>query len=698
MSSRHRTRCVKFATLLLIALSWHLQLPSDARATHLYGLQDCYYQWHPGNPNAQVKAPCANANQDFVAVARNIVGSAPLPPLPSSCNPAGVFGGFDPYTCIVALAGPPPDKPFLPGLPTYCHYWSIDWSATRCLSYLSGPPPSLPPTPTVPPGPPVPVPVPDVDNPDDCKHPIFSPTDPGDVERCAAALLEEILPGSCRSLDKLDCPDNDGDGVHDRFDACPGQYGDAPNGCRDSDRDGIEDRADRCPGTPGTPPSGCPDGDGDGVPDPSDECPDMPGAGTATGCPEPGEETLDPDTPPDTREDALDGADEGGTDADYAGGWHSSCVSDGAGDDYCANTAVPNAMESVALREPPLSVTTGVETPVVPDTTRSADRSDALRPGRGGWGFSTQQGAVFNRPRFLELQVEKVRRAVPWDVVLRSQRSTSCGAQGDPATMNALAATREFIRDAAARNFEVTISFERCQNNTEWSVLPPISEYNEAVRAFRREFGGMVRAYSAWNEPNHRSQPTSRYRRGGSFDGAERAAWYWRHLKKACDSVRPEDAGLTPCIPLAGEFADNPSFSPTYYRTYKQGLGGRRPWFWAFHVYGTGMTRGAAPNFYRRFANNVPPNPDGNNPGIWLTEAGGVYDRGPGYNRRPDAIVEDDLRWLLTDLLDSDNKIKRFYYYGWQAPAYDSWDSAMVGTNGRRRLTYYIYRKATTGT
>ena len=94
-------------------------------------------------------------------------------------------------------------------------------------------------------------------------------------------------------VDATGCPlDRDGDGVADYQDKCPDQKGLAAlQGCPDADSDGVADADDKCPNTPaGTrvDASGCPlDSDGDGVSDNLDKCPSTP-AGVkvdATGCP-----------------------------------------------------------------------------------------------------------------------------------------------------------------------------------------------------------------------------------------------------------------------------------------------------------------------------------------------------------------------------------------------------------------------------
>lgn len=86
---------------------------------------------------------------------------------------------------------------------------------------------------------------------------------------------------------KIPCPrlkDEDGDGVYDKFDKCPGTPAIAEVdscGCPlDTDKDSVPDYLDKCPNTPKgiiVDSCGCPiDTDKDGVPDYLDKCPDTP--------------------------------------------------------------------------------------------------------------------------------------------------------------------------------------------------------------------------------------------------------------------------------------------------------------------------------------------------------------------------------------------------------------------------------------
>jgi outer membrane protein OmpA-like peptidoglycan-associated protein len=109
---------------------------------------------------------------------------------------------------------------------------------------------------------------------------------------------DDRCPGTPRGavVDEFGCPyDADSDGVPNGIDRCPGTRVGAKVdsvGCSiDSDSDGVPDGIDRCPNTPQgavVDDYGCPvDSDGDGVPDGIDRCPDTPQGATVdeVGCP-----------------------------------------------------------------------------------------------------------------------------------------------------------------------------------------------------------------------------------------------------------------------------------------------------------------------------------------------------------------------------------------------------------------------------
>ncbi len=101
-------------------------------------------------------------------------------------------------------------------------------------------------------------------------------------------FMLSFLPFYAQVKDSLDI---DKDGVLDKDDKCPKEFGDPINsGCPwpDYDKDGVLDKDDRCPTIPGDKNwQGCPsiDSDGDGVPDWFDRCLDIKGDKKHNGCP-----------------------------------------------------------------------------------------------------------------------------------------------------------------------------------------------------------------------------------------------------------------------------------------------------------------------------------------------------------------------------------------------------------------------------
>jgi len=112
------------------------------------------------------------------------------------------------------------------------------------------------------------------------------------------------------TVEAIELPDRDGDGVADEIDACPDEASPTRDGCPlsdDRDNDGVPDSEDACPDDVGwIDHDGCPtpgDSDGDGVADEDDACPEESGLPEVEGCPDrdgdsiPDHEDADPDVP-----------------------------------------------------------------------------------------------------------------------------------------------------------------------------------------------------------------------------------------------------------------------------------------------------------------------------------------------------------------------------------------------------------------
>ncbi|MBZ4419179.1 OmpA family protein [Myxococcus sp. RHSTA-1-4] len=126
-----------------------------------------------------------------------------------------------------------------------------------------------------------------------CRH---APEDRPTLDDDGDGVLnaDDACPGTRGTARTRGCPpkDTDGDGVDDSADKCPRHAGPASReGCpmRDVDEDGVEDARDACPRVAGVPErQGCPvqDLDRDGLEGAADKCPEDAGPASRDGCPE----------------------------------------------------------------------------------------------------------------------------------------------------------------------------------------------------------------------------------------------------------------------------------------------------------------------------------------------------------------------------------------------------------------------------
>lgn len=391
----------------------------------------------------------------------------------------------------------------------------------------------------------------------------------------------------------------------------------------------------------------------------------------------------------------------------------------------------------------------------------STSNTELVRDGRG-WGISDNNSIentkrpftisptfanMFVDPLFQDTHVKTVRRVIPWDIVARAsvsrttpmnstptkypncrngQRVTEKLAMGMPvgpdlpgnadtdvngdgrlegSEKSDLKIFDEWYK-AVPQSLNVMVSFEHSRPEGAWCYLPTRPQYRAAVKAFRDLYPG-IRLYTSWNEPNHRTQPTS-----ARFDaktgtrpeglGFRQAGRFWTDLKRECQSVRATPVGTTVrCTVGAGEFLDTPDMSDKPYnartrgglafKNYLEGLNKQEPSVWAWHAYSAGYAgltdkrnrrtgaRITQTRSVKRLARYIDATDyfSKDDPRIWLTEQGGRYDLhvNPTYGNEASATAlasaDADLGYLL-DLPfhpSTKNRITRFLVYGWVGEA-----------------------------
>jgi hypothetical protein len=131
-------------------------------------------------------------------------------------------------------------------------------------------------------------------------------------------------------------------------------------------------------------------------------------------------------------------------------------------------------------------------------------------------GIGDQNAAMFTNPLYLSLHLKQTRYFIPWDAI------------DDP---SALAKADAFVAAASKAKVSVLMHISTNDFEPEQAKLPSVSQYNRKVGALVNRYRPRgVREWGAWNEANHRTQPT--------FDNPKRAAQFYLSMRKLCPGCK----------------------------------------------------------------------------------------------------------------------------------------------------------------
>jgi hypothetical protein len=262
-------------------------------------------------------------------------------------------------------------------------------------------------------------------------------------------------------------------------------------------------------------------------------------------------------------------------------------------------------------------------------------------------GVSDQRAAFFDSPAYRALDLDTVRLILPWDAGLRAGPWDGWieRAQLDGATVMVA-----LEHDAASR----------CPQSP--CALPSTDEYGDALSALLAKHPAVAEV-TAWNEPNHNSQPT--------FRQPAAAARYYEEARDRCPA----------CTIVAGDFLDDGAL-PTYIDAYKAALTST-PSVWGLHNYYDSTY------FRQRGIQTMLTRTSGR---LWLTETGGIVSFSPpGGGGLPydEQRAADGVTWLY-DLADQHPRLDRMYLYQWQGSPDNGFDSGLLGYDGVPRPAYDV--------
>jgi len=273
--------------------------------------------------------------------------------------------------------------------------------------------------------------------------------------------------------------------------------------------------------------------------------------------------------------------------------------------------------------------------------------------------IADQNQAMFDAPAYRALHLKTTRYFIRWDAI----RSPADLARADA-----------YVRRARAGHVRVLMHISTNDFTPKRAHLPSVAEYRRSVGALVRRYRRLgVREWGAWNEVNHKTQPT--------WNSPKRAAQYFKTMRALCRG----------CTIVALDILDQAG-ATRYIQRFYRALGSSRRFarIVGIHNYSdtnraTHRGRGtrsiilAVRTFNRRTQ-------------FWMTETGGVVNFGRSFPCNEQRAAKSVSR--MFGLARSYRRyIKRLYVYNWTGSDCNGFDTGLTKANGQLRPAYYTLRK-----
>jgi hypothetical protein len=265
-------------------------------------------------------------------------------------------------------------------------------------------------------------------------------------------------------------------------------------------------------------------------------------------------------------------------------------------------------------------------------------------------GIGDQSAAMFSAPAFQKLGVRHSRLALAWDWYR------------DPHTVYL---TDVWMEQAQAAGVQPLVAFNRNWRSNGHRKLPSLTLYRKSFRLVRERYP-WVTDYSAWNEANHTTQPTSKK--------PAAAARYYNAMRKDCRT----------CTIVAADVLDSPDML-AWVKKFKRYAPTAR--IWGLHNYkDANDARGTTKLLLKAVRGQV-----------WLTETGGILRLKPADGsrggRKSTKAQQARAVKRVYQIAKSSRRITRVYFYEWAKKRGNRWDSAFVETNGTLRPAYHTLKR-----
>ena len=281
-------------------------------------------------------------------------------------------------------------------------------------------------------------------------------------------------------------------------------------------------------------------------------------------------------------------------------------------------------------------------------------------------GIGEQNRQMFDSPSWQSLELKRVRYLVPWDYADHVDQRNEV----DHYMLRARAARQDVLVTFTARRGCYLPSGR--YSAAKVCRAPSASAYRNAFGMFDAKFP-WVKTYSAWNEINHKSQPTSKSPRT--------AAGYYNVLRA--------EARRGKFRVMAADVLDTPNMSRylAAFRRYAKGT----PKLWGLHNYGDVNRRRTT--YTKRMLRSVPGE-------VWLTETGGIVKLLPSFKRSTSrAAARTKGMFRLVDRYDTRrpgmrSKITRLFVYSFFGSEPSArFDAGLVNPDGTPRPAFSLFAR-----
>lgn len=288
-------------------------------------------------------------------------------------------------------------------------------------------------------------------------------------------------------------------------------------------------------------------------------------------------------------------------------------------------------------------------------------------------GIGDQSPAMFTDPNYGSLNLKLTRYFIEWNAISQPEE---------------LSDATKFVQAANARGVKVLMHISTDDIKSGTPRLPSVAQYRSSVGALIRQFKPMgVTDWGAWNEANHKTQPTSKSPR--------RAAQFFGEMRKLCtgctivaldvlDQARVEQY-IASFFKAAGANAARVRVVGIHnYSEVNRKLTERRKRTESVKKYpGTKRIIAAVQKVNKRAK-------------FWYTETGGLTKQGTAFPC-DDARAADRTRYMFSLAKKFDRYIERLYSYNWTpSPVCDAseFDGGLVDVDGSPRLAYNVFKSS----